>query len=197
MEESNPNTSDCGVDENDKPCYHKNQCTNVRVVYALAIAFWFLIIYSLNLYSTLSIVETVILIIPIVLFILAMISIDHITVRVESTVLKANFFTLGLFVALPLITLIKEDDMSSKAMFIKIAIVSIMFSMLTLVDVWVNHKYFCIQQHIKSIMQTYSIVLLVFAFYRFYGESGSTKSITGVPGEINKSATAAVASGVI
>lgn len=166
---------DCGVDENDKKCYKKDQCTNIQVVYGLAIIFWFLIIYSLNLYESLSLVETVILIIPIVLFILAMISINNITVRVEATVLKANFFTLGLFVALPLITLIKDDDMSDKAMFIKIAIVSIIFSMLTLVDVWVNHKYYCIQQHIKSIMQTYSIVLLVFAFYRFYGECNFTK----------------------
>ena len=150
-----------------KASYQKGQCGHLQLIYIVAVVVWFVIIYVLKLYVHADYIQKCILAIPVLLFLVALISLQYITIDVESAILKTNFFTLSLFVALPLINLVKEDKLADRNEFVKLAVIAMIFSMLTLIDIWVQRKYLCLQQHVRSILQIFSIVLLIFAFYRY------------------------------
>jgi hypothetical protein len=55
-----------------------------------------------------------------------------------------------------------------KGIIVEAMILAIMLSMISLIDVWVEPKWLSIVKHIKSILQTASLALLIYALYMFY-----------------------------
>lgn len=157
--------------DNDTPCYQKHQHEKLQLLYVVAILLWIFLTACYKINPPRDIFELAILLLPVVCFIIAFVSIHMISESVEAMMLKANLLTIGLLVALPLINWTKETSVENKTLFIQLAVTAIILSLITLIDWWVPKKYIYMQKHIKSILQTFAIVLLIFGLYRFFCES--------------------------
>ena len=165
-------------DDSDKICYEKSQHEILQVLYISAIVVWILLTACYGINPPNDCFEGTILLLPIICFAIAFCCVHAITESVEAMMLKANLLTIGLLVALPLINWSKETSVENKALFIKLAATAIILSLITLIDFWVPKKYIYLQKHIKSILQTFAIVLLIFGLYRFFCESCFTSTTT-------------------
>lgn len=160
----------CTNDPKDAPCYNNNQTTNVQRVYLLGLIGWIILIILYKLVPTSDFIEIIILFIPIFVFSVSYMSVPNITYRIEKYMFKANLLTIGLLVALPLINWGYTGSDKNRTIFIKLAATAIIFSMITLIDIWVPAKFLPIIKHVKSVFQTSAIVLLIFGLYRFFIE---------------------------
>ena len=117
---------------------------------------------------TSDLVEAVILYIPVIVFLISYMSAPNVTHQVENFMFQADLLTLGLLVALPLIQWSQIGSSKNQTTFIKLATIAIILSMLTLIDVWVSHEYLYIVKHLKSIVETIVIVILIYGLYQFF-----------------------------
>ena len=178
------------TDSEDCPCYDNDQTTGIKRVYLFALIGWIILIITYKLIPPHDAIEIAILFVPIVVFLISYISIPKITYKVERYMFKANLLTLGLLVALPLLNWVNTNRNENRTLFIKLAATAIIFSMLTLIDVWVPCEYLPVVKHIKSVLQTSAITLLIFGLYRFFIEQAKELKDTdknSSPGENMKS----------
>ena len=183
MSSSSDNKNDKG---NDTPCYHKNQHEMLQLLYVVAIIAWIFLTACYRINPPRDIIELSILLLPVVCFLIAFMSIHMISESVEAMMLKANLLTIGLLVALPLINWSKETSIENKTLFIQLAVTAIILSLITLIDWWVPQCYLYMQKHIKSIFQTFAIVLLIFGLYRFFCDSCAPTSTESIITKENK-----------
>ncbi|AYV85911.1 MAG: hypothetical protein Solivirus1_68 [Solivirus sp.] len=174
--------NDESSEQSEKPCYEKHENSTLKIWYIVAILIWIVLLALLGLLPPKDIIEVILMAIPIIAFIVAIVSIHTITESIEQLMLKANLLTLGLLVALPLINWSKDTSYESKETFMKIAATAIILSMLTLIDWWVDKKYLYLLKHTKSIVQTYAIVLLMIGLYKFFCEAAYSKEPVGSGG---------------
>jgi len=156
------------LESEDNPCYNNNQIINIRRVYLFALIGWIILIALYKLIPPSDVIEAIILFLPVLVFIISYVSVPEITYKVEKYMFKANLLTLGLLVALPLLNWIYTNHNENRALFIKLAATAIIFSMVTLIDVWVPRDHLPVVKHIKSVLQTMAITLLIFGLYRFF-----------------------------
>jgi len=157
-------------------CYTHSQKKTVRWVYLLGLIAWIVLVSLYGLIPSCDAVETLIVFIPVVVFTISYLNIPNINRKVEKYMFKANLLTLGLLVVLPLITWVNARYTKTRVLFIKLTATAIILSMITLIDVWVTHEYLPVVKHIKSVLQTAAITLLIFGLYRFFIEhSGEEK----------------------
>lgn len=155
-------------------CHDDKQIFQLRVVYTIFMFLWTYIAFSLGLFSKVcNWVEWLILLLPIFIFSIGFFSVPDISHQVEGFMFRANLLTLGLLVALPLLNWMNERYQGDKLLFMKLISIAIIFSMLTLIDVWVPHRFLPIIKHIRSALQTISITLLIYVLFRFYIEESS------------------------
>lgn len=154
----------------DNSCYSKPQVIKVKWVYLLGLIGWIVLIFLYRLVPPMDGVETAILLLPVIVFTVSYMNIPTVTYSVEKYMFKANLLTLGLLVVLPLLTWVNARFNKNRALFIKLAATAIIFSMITLIDVWIPHDYLPVVKHIKSVLQTTAITLLIFGLYRFFIE---------------------------
>ena len=154
--------------------YDLKQSKWVEWIYIIGIIVWLVICYLLKLLPTNDWVELSIIGLPIVIFVFSWYSSDRVSPVVEDYMGKTNVLTLGLIIALPLLNWV-QDRSGARKQFTQIMATAIIFSMLTLIDIWVGHDELCIVRHAESVLQTIAIVLLIFGLYRFFIESQDTK----------------------
>jgi hypothetical protein len=147
--------------------YTPQQVTEVRIIYLVGIVAWILLSWYFGFFPTTDTMEWLIFLLPIVLFLVAWASIPYVSGHVESFMYRSNILTLGLLIALPLLSWVEVRHPERKQ-FVPIMGTAIILSMLTLVDIWVPHDQLPWIKHIKSIMQTVAIVLLVYGLYRYF-----------------------------
>lgn len=123
-----------------------------------------------------------ILAIPLVIFFLSFISVKHITVEIEKNSYLVNYISIGLIVIVPILTLaVNQSDArfnAEKGVVINIIILALIFTILAVLDVWVRPKWLSIIKHLRSIFQTLSLSLILFALYIYFGFFSSSKSST-------------------
>lgn len=149
--------------------YDENQTQIIRWIYLGAIIIWVVICYLLGLFPVSGLIETCILLVPIIVFLLAWIYVDRVTDTVENFVGSTNVLTLGLIIAMPLMNWV-NGQWGERKQFSEILATAIILSLLTLIDFWVPHDSICIVRHMESAMQTMAIALLIFGLYRFFIE---------------------------
>lgn len=185
-----------GNSDPDEPCdgicYTQNQIKMIRWVYFFAIIGWLFLIFWYQLFPPLDFIEAGILVLPLMVFLISYSSIPHITEQVEGYMFKANLLTLGLLIALPLLNWAYSNFNGNRVLFIKLAATAIIFSMLTLIDVWVPHRFLPLEKHIKSILQTSAITLLIFALYRFFIEKAKEPKEPKVTETVIRESTEAI-----
>jgi len=155
--------------------YSSSQVQWVHLIYILSIVIWLIICYLLKLAPGKDWLEWVILAIPIVVFLLSYYFADQVSDVVEDFMGKTNVLTLGLIIALPLLNWIEQRCGMERKQFTQIMATAIIFSMLTLIDIWVGHDQLFLIRHAESSLQTMAIVLLIFGLYRYFVDPVQSK----------------------
>lgn len=170
-----PNKDGNETDKNTKgdkagTCYCDKVVKTLRWTYVFGIIIWIMIVYFLALTRNPDIIVWIILIVPIVLFVVGIYNADKITIDVEDNVFGTNSLALGLLIVIPLLSWVNNDFKGDKKRFVSILVVAVIFSMFSMIDIWTTSRWISIVRHSKSILQTYSLILLIFALYSFYIE---------------------------
>lgn len=162
--------------EKEKSCFcccDKNHCDNtindrastIIKIHTMAILLWIVIIILMSLHCK-KIIAIIILFIPFFNSSLAIYNAKKLACKEES--FNSNLLSLGLVVVIPLLTCINKDLGPHRKKFISIAVLAIIFSLLTYIDYWVPKDQLYIVTHIHSIFQTISLVLIIYALFCYY-----------------------------
>jgi hypothetical protein len=90
----------------------------------------------------------------------------------EDDVIASNYISLGILLVIPLLSWIKQDEkIGDLQKFIKIALVSIILSLVSLIDFWVPKKSVVFMKSLRSIFSTISIILIVYAIVLYMTET--------------------------
>lgn len=152
-----------GPNDPDRPSFY------IRILYIVAIIGWILIILALSLLHGNDVICWLILLVPIVLFGAGAINAYELTADIEDSFVFSSL-SLGLLIVIPLMTFINRDYKGDRQRFIAILVLAIILSMASMVDLYVAPRWLPLTKHFKSIMQTYSIVLIIYALYSYYLE---------------------------
>jgi len=147
--------------------YSEQQVCYIRCLYAVAILVWVGLIWLFRLYDV-DWVGWVILALPIVVFIIGFVNAWVISPEVEEEIFRANYLSIGLLIVLPLLTCINRDYKGDRARFTSILVLAIVITMLSMYDVWTKREWLSLMKHAKSVLQTMSLTLLIYALYMFY-----------------------------
>jgi hypothetical protein len=136
-------------------------------LYAVAIVLWVIILLALKIRPD-DWVEWSLILLPVILFSMGIAFAKTMSVRMEEYMNRSNLITLGLVIALPLLDWIVKYHEGDRQSFIVACGVAIILSMLTLIDVPVPDNKVYIIKHLRSILQTYAVVILIISLYKFF-----------------------------
>lgn len=154
----------------------------IRNVYAVSLLVWVILVIFLGLVrSAMSVLDYLILLIPVAIFIFGIINASGITTEVEDSVFEADFLSLGLVIVLPLLAWISRDYGGNRQFFIRVIVTALILSMLSLLDIWMSARMLFIAKHSKSALQTMAITLLIYALYTYYVECPNGNGLKEVP----------------
>lgn len=152
-----------------KNFYHDDKHLMIlRIIYIFGIVLWLSIVVYIKLLPCDDIYEWGLVLLPIILFIIAFVSIDRINEHVENFNFNYSLLTISLAVVVPLLGWMASKYKGDKKAFMKMCILAIFFSMLATLDVWVSGDNLCIVKHTKSILQTIGVSLILIAIYKFF-----------------------------
>lgn len=147
--------------------YDPDKAMAIRCLYILGILMWIGIIALFGL-ATRDPITWVILAIPILVYVSGYIGASYVTAAVEVEVFRANYLSIGLLIALPLLTWINKEFTGDRRQFSSILIAALILTMFSMMDLWVKYNWLSVMKHGKSILQTASLTLLVYALYSYY-----------------------------
>jgi len=150
--------------------YGKRKFRAVQTLYLISALLWVALVLMLNLYRT-SCGGYFILLAPLVIFFIGFANTGGVSARTEESMLTTNYISVALLVVLPLLawgTTNYATDSAGRRDFITTIVVALVLAMLSLVNIWVPQKWFPLVRHIKSVLQTMSLTLIIFALYNYY-----------------------------
>lgn len=147
--------------------YGTRKTTYTQLVYIFASLLWVSLIYLLDLYPP-NWVGWLIILLPLLIFAIGFYHADTITIEVEDDMFKVNHLALGLIIVLALFTWLSKDYSGDRRKFVLLVVIAMIFSLIAVIDVWVRKKWFSLIKHIKSALQTLSIVILIYALYLYF-----------------------------
>jgi len=167
-----------GQNDNDGPTLGECNKTAIVIAYIVALVLWTAIIFyfRIGFHNPIAIA---IIIIPYIIFLSAIYFIP--TDDVFCDLRENSFFAIGLVAVLPLITWYSQYYNEDKQRFITISITAVFVSMLALFEFCLPRKYICLLEHVRSILQTIGIVLLIYVIAEFLASIASGQ-VTNVPG---------------
>lgn len=157
------------VKNNDKEpcCFDKPQINKVRMLYALGILIWIMILCYLNIFSICinSTFGVLIILLPVVIFLLSSQNLENMKKSHSEYLLKGNipyiaFISIGLFINW------KVFSLKTPLLFYKIIFMAITFLALSALDLWFSDIMMTLC--LKTILQTLSITLLLAALYVYF-----------------------------
>jgi hypothetical protein len=160
-----PNDIECKINKYAR--YSPEKSLSIQITYIIGVLAWIFLIYITGLYET-NLLGLLILAIPIFVFGFGFVSARHLTVELEECLFSANSLSIGLVILLPLLTELDKTYNKNKQLFTRAILIAIVLAMFSLLDVWVQPKYLSITKHVKSILQTASLTLLIYALYSYY-----------------------------
>lgn len=154
-------------DNRKKKPYGRRKTQSIQVVYLLGILIWLLIIVFLGLYTA-DLFGWIILIIPILVYVFSFVNARTLTVEVEENLFAVNYLSIAILIGIPIFMKLNKHEAKNRGCLARILVVAILLAVLSLVTLWVNPKWVSLVNHIKSALQTASLVLLVYALYVYY-----------------------------
>lgn len=144
--------------------YGEETVETIRSIYVLGIIIWILVIILLELYNT-DYIGGLILIIPIIFFIISMVSISSCEPDIDGEMFKYDVFLFGGAV---IAILIGYESSEYATYFYKLLFVGVLFASLGIIDAWAPKKHLFIFKNLKTIFQTISTFIFVYLFYTVY-----------------------------
>lgn len=142
----------------------------IRLCYIAGALFWILILHLLKLYRA-DLYIILILAIPFLCFGVAFVNAPYITGELEDELFKSNYLSIGLVIVIPMLSWINNDYKGDKTSYTRILILAIITTLLSMVDIWVTDRIFPVLKHCQSILQTFSLTLLIYGLYSYYTEA--------------------------
>jgi hypothetical protein len=137
----------------------------LQMTYIMIALFWILLISYFKLWDEKL---SFILFLPLAAFFITFLYLEHISVYVEESMLQTNYLSLGLILALPMLSWMLKEYNGNKKHFITIIILALVLSLLTFVDIWVPENRISVYRHIRSSFQVMSVSLFIYALCTFY-----------------------------
>lgn len=109
-----------------------------------------------------------VLFIPVIIFAIAFANVENHTVKTAGQMLKGNVLSF-MFLAISL--LLNWFKIGDKKKVYRSMILAVLFIMVSLLDFWVQEKDTIFIIHIKSITQTFAIVLLIYSLFIRYSDN--------------------------
>jgi hypothetical protein len=142
----------------------------IQILYVIALIFWTIVILALGLWRT-DLIGWIVLMVPPLVFIFGFVNANELTVEIEDQMFEANYLSVGLIIVLPLLMWINgqhhDQNPADRQHFIRIVVIALVLSMLSMIDLWVSREKVSLVKHGKSILQTASIALLIYGLYWF------------------------------
>ena len=148
-----------------KSCYNSHTQFAVKVLYVIFIVIWIIVVVTLKLYTSPA---WFILLIPIFTFTFAIFSTHNITYEMEDEMFKASYLSVGLILALPLLSWMNKDFSGDKDHFVSVIFLALGFTILTYIDVWVTKRWLSVFKHFRSCLQTMAVSLFLYAITTYY-----------------------------
>jgi len=137
----------------------------LQMFYIFVSLFWILLISYFKLWDEKL---SFILFLPLVAFFITFLYIEEVSDFVEENMTRANFLSLGLILALPMLSWMLKEYNGNKKHFITIIILALVLSLLTFVDIWVPENRLSVYRHFRSSLQVMSVSLFIYALCAFY-----------------------------
>lgn len=158
----------------------------LQMFYIFVSLFWILLISYFNLWNEKL---SFILFLPLAAFFITFLYLEHISIYVEESMLQSNYLSLGLILALPMLSWMLKEYNGNKKHFITVIILALVLSLLTFVDIWVPENRITVYRHMRSSLQVMSVSLFIYALCAFYFYSYVSipddmkleKSVTSMP----------------
>lgn len=150
--------------------YGPDKCYWIDSVYIIAILVWFLIICYFELYTSRA---AIFLWIPFIVFLIGWSNSADLSPEIEEDMFKASYLSVGLVLSLPLMTWMSKDFNGSRQMFTSVIIVTMVLTLLTLIDIWVAKRWLSVYKHGRSCLQTMAVCLFIFALITYYMDKQS------------------------
>jgi len=148
--------------------YSDETIRQLTLLYIGAAILWTVVYYCLGGFSRKHSFYIWIYFIPLILFGVSVYSLRHITTHSERILYKTNFLSIGLVIFFPIFSSIVTKYRGDTQFFIMLMVTGFIFSLISLYDVWVAPEYQPLLKHTKTILQTYTITLIIVAMYTFY-----------------------------
>ncbi|MCP4120190.1 MAG: hypothetical protein GY751_00360 [Bacteroidetes bacterium] len=149
----------------------------IRLIYLFFVFIWLYTVWYLELYN-ISVVAFFIVLIPLVVFATGYFEAPFAGPENETTIFDASFLAIGLLVIVPLINWTRENYMGDCKHFIQISIVAIIFTLLSVLDIWLRGEYMRLNKHIRLCFETMSVTLFIVLLYMYILNSNG-KGICG------------------
>lgn len=146
--------------------YDPNTQYKIQIIYVIAIIFWLILIVILQLYLPKNTFLFIILLIPLIVFIINFFNVKCYTLDMDGEMFKGDFM---LFASILLVVFISWHDKPKHGpkMF-RVLMVSLVLTMLSLIDIWVSKENLILVKHVRSVLQTLVLTLLIYALFLYY-----------------------------
>jgi hypothetical protein len=141
----------------------------LKGIYLIAIFLWIAAItyYHLTFKVKVNLLGLIILTIPILIWVTGYYNGHLIKNGDADQLFEANFLAVSLLITIPLLAWL-STRIESQEKFIPLVLFAMVLTLLSSLDFWVTPEWFGLSRHIKSILSTSAIVLIIYAIYAFY-----------------------------
>jgi hypothetical protein len=137
----------------------------LQIFYIGIACFWILLVSYFKLWREKF---SFILFIPLIAFFISFLYLEDVSPAVEENMSKTNFLSVGIILTFPILSWMVKEHNGDKKHFITLAIVALVLSLVTFIDIWVPENRLSIYRHIKSSFQVMSVCLFIYALIVYY-----------------------------
>lgn len=137
----------------------------LQIFYIGIAVFWILLVSYFRLWKE---KYSFILVIPLIVFFITFLYLEDVSPAVEENMSKTNFLSVGIILTLPLLSWMVKEHTGDKQHFITLAIMALVLSLFTFVDIWVPESRISIYRHFRSTLQVMSVCLFIYALVVYY-----------------------------
>lgn len=137
----------------------------LQLFYVGVAVFWILLVSYFRLWKE---KYSFILLVPLIVFFITFLYLEDVSPIVEENMSKTNFLSVGIILTLPLLSWMVKEHTGDKQHFITLAIMALVLSLFTFVDIWVPENRLSIYRHFRSTLQVMSVCLFIYALVVYY-----------------------------
>jgi hypothetical protein len=145
--------------------YSHDKCNLIVYIYVACFLIWTYVIYIFKLFRYKA---WPVLMIPYIAFIISLLSISKITEDQDTNMTKASYLSMGVVLMIPVINWITNEIPQYSSLITGIFIMSLCFSLVTFIDIWLPRDYMSLYYHFRSTFQVMSVTLLIYSLTIFF-----------------------------